>query len=146
MAKSIRCRGAVCWSPGSPIVLEELEVAAPTSGQVRIKIVANSLCHTDFTWLRSSEVPLGGWPLVLGHEATGIVESTGPDVANIKPGDHVIVLWVSNCGECYHCKKGNNLCTLNTTFRPQDLESSCFMAKGEKLHYMMVGTLAGKLR
>ncbi|XP_036372577.1 alcohol dehydrogenase 1-like [Megalops cyprinoides] len=102
VGKVIRCRAAVAWEPCKPLVIEEIEVAPPEAQEVRIKIVATALCHTDLYFLYERG-RREGFPAVLGHEGAGIVESVGPGVTRFKPGDKVIPLFVSQCGECRFC-------------------------------------------
>uniref|UniRef100_A0A8C9NMY3 Alcohol dehydrogenase-like N-terminal domain-containing protein n=1 Tax=Serinus canaria TaxID=9135 RepID=A0A8C9NMY3_SERCA len=99
----IRCRAAVAWAPGKPLSIEEVEVAPPKTGEVRIKIVATGICHTDDHTLKGS---LSGveFPVILGHEGAGIVESIGEGVTSVKPGDKVIPLAIPQCGECSFCR------------------------------------------
>ena len=82
----------------------------PQAGEVRVRIVATGVCHTDAFTLsgeRSGRV----FPCILGHEGGGIVESVGEGVTSVKVGDHVIPLYTPECGECKFCKSGKtNLC------------------------------------
>ncbi|XP_018615282.2 alcohol dehydrogenase 1-like [Scleropages formosus] len=100
--KVIKCRAAVAWDHNQPLVIEEIEVFPPLDHEVRIKIIATSICHSDLYFFREQSVYLG-FPAVLGHEAAGIVESTGPGVTKFKPGDKVIPIFISQCGECRFC-------------------------------------------
>uniref|UniRef100_A0A3B4AJI1 Alcohol dehydrogenase-like N-terminal domain-containing protein n=1 Tax=Periophthalmus magnuspinnatus TaxID=409849 RepID=A0A3B4AJI1_9GOBI len=99
----IKCKAAVAWEPNKPLVIEEIEVAPPQANEVRIKIVATSVCHTDLYHLYEG-MPKDGFPVVLGHEATGIVESVGSGVTEFKNGDKVIPVFLSQCRECHFCK------------------------------------------
>lgn len=82
----------------------------PKAHEVRIKILATGVCHTDAYTLSGSD-PEGIFPVVLGHEGGGIVESVGEGVTGFKEGDHVIPLYVPQCNECKFCKSGKtNLC------------------------------------
>ena len=82
----------------------------PQAGEVRVRIVATGVCHTDAFTL-SGEDPEGVFPCILGHEGGGIVESVGEGVTSVKVGDHVIPLYTPECGECKFCKSGKtNLC------------------------------------
>jgi S-(hydroxymethyl)glutathione dehydrogenase/alcohol dehydrogenase len=74
--KPIKCRAMVSWGPGEQLKLEEVVVASPKEGEVRIKILYTALCHTDVFTL-SGEDPEGKFPCILGHEGAGIVESVG---------------------------------------------------------------------
>ena len=108
--QSIKCKAAIAWGPGQPLSIEEVEVMPPQAGEVRVRIVATGVCHTDAFTL-SGEDPEGVFPCILGHEGGGIVESVGESVTSVKVGDHVIPLYTPECGECKFCKSGKtNLC------------------------------------
>lgn len=109
-AQTITCRAAVAWGPGEPLKIENVDVAPPKAGEVRIKVIASGVCHTDAFTL-SGEDPEGIFPSILGHEGGGIVESVGEGVTGLEVGDHVIPLYTPECGECKFCKSGKtNLC------------------------------------
>ncbi|KAF3694155.1 Alcohol dehydrogenase class-3 [Channa argus] len=101
----IKCKAAVAWEPGKPLSIQDVEVAPPRVHEVRIKIVATGVCHTDWEYLYESGkgMKFRPFPLVLGHEAAGIVESVGPEVTKFSPGDKVIPLFLPQCGECERC-------------------------------------------
>lgn len=108
--QSIKCKAAIAWGPGQPLSIEEVEVMPPQAGEVRVRIVATGVCHTDAFTL-SGEDPEGVFPCILGHEGGGIVESVGEGVTSVKVGDHVIPLYTPECGECKFCKSDKtNLC------------------------------------
>ncbi|KAK4758662.1 hypothetical protein SAY87_019963 [Trapa incisa] len=108
----IRCKAAVAWEAGKPLVMEEVEVAPPQAMEVRIKVLFTSLCHTDiYFWEAKGQTPL--FPRIFGHEAAGIVESVGEGVTDVKPGDHVLPVFTGECKECRHCKsEESNMCDL----------------------------------
>lgn len=81
----IKCKAAVAWEANKPLTLEDIEVALPKENEVRVKIVATAICHTDAYTLSGSD-PEGNFPCILGHEAAGIVESVGPNVTEFQPG------------------------------------------------------------
>ena len=109
-AQTITCRAAVAWGPGEPLKIENVDVAPPKAGEVRIKVIASGVCHTDAFTL-SGEDPEGIFPSILGHEGGGVVESVGEGVTGLEVGDHVIPLYTPECGECKFCKSGKtNLC------------------------------------
>ena len=82
----------------------------PQAGEVRVRIIASGVCHTD-AYTLSGEDPEGVFPAILGHEGGGIVESIGEGVTSVQVGDHVIPLYTPECGECKFCKSGKtNLC------------------------------------
>ncbi|CAG8483727.1 27334_t:CDS:10 [Racocetra persica] len=112
VGKTIRCKAAVAWGPAQPLSIEEIEVAPPKKGEVRIKILATGVCHTDAFTL-SGKDPEGVFPIILGHEGGGIVESIGEEVTTVQPGDHVIPLYIPECRTCKFCKSGKtNLCSI----------------------------------
>ncbi len=109
-AQIIKSKAAVAWQAGQPLSLEEVDVMPPEKGEVRIKIVASGVCHTDAFTL-SGDDPEGIFPCILGHEGGGIVESVGEGVTSVNVGDHVIPLYTPECGECKFCQSGKtNLC------------------------------------
>ncbi|CAJ1073990.1 alcohol dehydrogenase 1-like [Xyrichtys novacula] len=137
VGKVIKCKAAVAWEPNKPLVIEEIEVAPPEANEVRIKIVATAVCHTDLYRL-FEDTGAAGFPTVLGHEAAGIVESIGPGVTEIKPGDKVIPLFIRQCRECRFCKSPKtNQCvaawasTGNAAMAPP---KSSFTCKGKRLN------------
>ncbi len=97
-------KAAVVYERKAPVVVEDLDLDAPKAGEVRVKIVANGICHSDYSVIHGVlPFPL---PMVLGHEGAGIVEEVGPGVTLVKPGDHVVLSAVSACGTCFHCSHG----------------------------------------
>jgi len=89
--KTITCKAAVAWAAGEDLSIEEIQVGPPRANEVRIRIHYNGLCHTDAYTLSGND-PEGAFPVVLGHEGAGIVESIGPGVTSVKPGDNVVAL------------------------------------------------------
>lgn len=81
----IKCKAAVSWAAKEPLKIEEIEVAPPKAHEVRIRIVHTAVCHTDASTLGGLD-PEGIFPVVLGHEGSGIVESVGEGVTNVKTG------------------------------------------------------------
>ncbi|KAL9144038.1 hypothetical protein ABFS82_14G271700 [Erythranthe guttata] len=110
--KPIRCKAAVAREAGEPLILEEIQVLPPEPGEVRIKILCTSLCHTDVTWWKLKAGPIDFLPRIFGHEAAGIVESVGENVEEVKAGDLVLPVFQRNCGECKDCNsKRGNVCS-----------------------------------
>ncbi|MGB0468845.1 MAG: S-(hydroxymethyl)glutathione dehydrogenase/class III alcohol dehydrogenase [Pontibacterium sp.] len=110
MTKMIKCKAAIAWGPNQPLSIEDVDVMPPQKGEVRVRIVATGVCHTD-AYTLSGEDPEGIFPCILGHEGGGIVESIGEGVTSVSVGDHVIPLYTPECGECKFCKSGKtNLC------------------------------------
>ncbi|KAG0032092.1 S-(hydroxymethyl)glutathione dehydrogenase [Podila clonocystis] len=108
--KPITCRAAIAWEAGKPLSIETVEVAPPKAGEVRIKITATGVCHTDAYTLSGADSE-GVFPVIFGHEGGGVVESVGEGVTSVQVGDHVIPLYTPECRECKFCKSGKtNLC------------------------------------
>lgn len=110
--KVIKCKAAVAWAPKQPLDVTEIEVAPPKAGEIRVKVIANALCHTDIYTLDGHD-PEGLFPCILGHEATGIVESIGEGVTNVQVGDTIIPCYTPQCLEydCIFCQSNKtNLC------------------------------------
>ncbi len=106
----MQMRAAVLEEFGQPLAVQEVELADPKAGEVLVRLVACGVCHTDL-YTASGADPSGYAPAVLGHEGAGVVESVGPGVTSVSPGDHVVTLFSPQCGECEHCRSPRtNLC------------------------------------
>ena len=106
----MKSRAAVAWEAGKPLTIEEVEVAGPRQGEVLIKVAATGVCHTD-AYTLSGKDPEGLFPAIMGHEGGATVMEIGQGVTSVKAGDHVIPLYIPECGECKFCKSGRtNLC------------------------------------
>ncbi|KAI0254249.1 class III ADH enzyme [Lactifluus subvellereus] len=144
--KAIACKAAVCWGAGEPLKIEDVEVEPPRAHEVRIQILYTGICHTD-EYTRSGADPEGAFPVILGHEGGGIVESVGEGVTSVKVGDHVIPLYTAECRECKFCKSGKtNLCGKVRATQGQGLmpdKTSRFSINGQRiLHFMGVSTFS----
>ncbi len=99
----LNVRAAVLEEFGQPLVVQDVDLAEPKAGEALVRIVACGVCHTDL-YTASGADPSGYAPCVLGHEGAGVVESVGPGVTSLAPGDHVVTLFAPECGECVHCR------------------------------------------
>lgn len=146
MAQPIECRAAVAWEPNKPLRVETITVDAPKRNEVRIKITNTSVCHTDQYTLSGIDSE-AIFPLILGHEGSGIVESVGEGVESVQPGDHVIPLYMPQCKDCEYCKHPKtNLCqkireTQGRGVMP-DGTSRFFCAGKVIYHYMGTSTFS----
>jgi S-(hydroxymethyl)glutathione dehydrogenase / alcohol dehydrogenase len=104
-------RGAVLPGLEQPIeVRDDVEVAGPGAGEVRIRVIASGVCHSDLS-VQDGTLP-NPVPCVLGHEGAGEIIAVGDGVTNVAEGDHVIISWVPPCGACFYCLHGQpNLCS-----------------------------------
>jgi S-(hydroxymethyl)mycothiol dehydrogenase len=97
-------RGVVATAKGAPVTVETIVVPNPGPGEAVVAVKACGVCHTDLHYRE------GGindeFPFLLGHEAAGVVESVGPDVGHLAPGDFVVLNWRAVCGECRACRRG----------------------------------------
>ena len=106
----MQTRAAVALKAGAPLSIETVELDGPKAGECLVEIKATGVCHTDEFTL-SGKDPEGIFPAILGHEGAGVVVETGPGVASLRPGDHVIPLYTPECRQCSYCLSGKtNLC------------------------------------
>ena len=97
-------KAAVCYDFGEPLRVVDVHLDPPQKGEVKIRMVATAICHSDVHFVRGEwKAPL---PLVVGHESAGIVEEVGDGVTLTKPGDKVVVSLLKNCGRCFYCTMG----------------------------------------
>ena len=97
-------RAAVLHAAGEAMSLEPVHLAGPGPGEVRVKVTAAGVCHSDLHYMTGD---LGcRLPAVLGHEGTGLVEQAGPGVTRVRPGDVVVFMWRPRCGQCEFCLTG----------------------------------------
>ena len=139
-------RAAVAFEAGKPLSIETVNLDGPRDGEVLVEVKATGICHTDAFTL-TGEDPEGLFPSILGHEGAGIVVETGPGVRSLAAGDHVIPLYIPECGECKSCKSGKtNLCTSIRTTQGQgvmpDGSSRFSLGKDRLFHYMGTSTFS----
>jgi alcohol dehydrogenase (nicotinoprotein) len=105
----ITTRAAICHAPPQEWEIAELRLDPPKAHEVRVKLMAAGLCHSD-DHITHGDFP-GRMPVVGGHEGAGIVESVGPDVQRVKPGDKIVCSYIPACGACRPCSTGHqNMC------------------------------------
>jgi S-(hydroxymethyl)glutathione dehydrogenase/alcohol dehydrogenase len=110
MSQILRTTAAVLYKPRTPVKVEAVDVYPPEAGEVRVKVAATGVCHSDFNLVDGFRT-VETLPMVLGHEAAGMVESVGQGVTGFAPGDHVIFTIRPMCGRCRYCTTGRwNLC------------------------------------
>jgi NDMA-dependent alcohol dehydrogenase len=131
---------------GAPVSIERITLDPPGPTEVLVRIAAVGLCRTDYHVMRG-ERRVAMRPMVLGHEAAGVVEKIGKAVGGIKPGDHVILTFIPACGNCHWCRQGlHHLCAegaritqgpqLDGTFRRRDRDGVAVGA------FCMIGAFA----
>ncbi|MEM5501084.1 S-(hydroxymethyl)glutathione dehydrogenase/class III alcohol dehydrogenase [Ahrensia kielensis] len=142
----MKTRAAVAFEAGKPLEVVEVDLDGPKSGEVLVEMKATGICHTDEFTLSGAD-PEGAFPAILGHEGAGIVVEVGPDVKDLKVGDHVIPLYTPECRECEYClNPKTNLCQKIRTTQGQGVMpdgTSRFSYKGKPiLHYMGCSTFS----
>lgn len=142
----MKARAAVAFGPKQPLSVELIDVEGPKEGEVLLKVIASGVCHTDAFTL-SGEDPEAAFPAVLGHEGGCEVVECGPGVKDLKPGDHVIPLYIPECGTCEYClSTKTNLCqsiasTVWTGYMPDHTRR--FSLDGKPIyHYMGCSTFS----
>jgi S-(hydroxymethyl)glutathione dehydrogenase/alcohol dehydrogenase len=133
----MRARAAVLYEVHKPVVVEDVEVLEPGSHEVLVRWVANGVCHSDYHVI-TGDMP-HPLPVVLGHEAAGVVERVGSAVETVKAGDHVCSSYIPSCGKCRYCINGQpTLCALRDRPRWFMLDGTPrFRRNGQPLHHFL---------
>jgi S-(hydroxymethyl)glutathione dehydrogenase/alcohol dehydrogenase len=138
-------RGAVLRTIGRPTAIEELQVATPRAGEVRVRILASGVCHSDLH-VRDGEWPRPT-PIVMGHEGAGVVDAVGPGVRSLSVGQPVALSWLVPCGICRSCRAGRPwACPDSPSFRHRLPDGATAVTDGAGapvLSYCGIGTMAG---
>eukprot|EP01095_Lingulamoeba_sp_RSL-Kostka_P003997 TRINITY_DN15103_c0_g1_i1.p1 TRINITY_DN15103_c0_g1~~TRINITY_DN15103_c0_g1_i1.p1 ORF type:complete len:386 (-),score=160.43 TRINITY_DN15103_c0_g1_i1:137-1294(-) len=142
----IKCKAAVAWEAKKPLVIEDIEVQPPRAGEVRVKITHTGVCHTDAYTLSGID-PEGLFPVIMGHEGAGYVESIGEGVTSVQVGDKVVPLYIPECRDCKMCNSGKtNLCSRIRSTQGKGVMpdgTSRFTCKGKTIyHYMGTSTFS----
>ncbi len=132
-------KAAVCHGFGQPLTIEDIALADPGHGEIKVKIAACAICHSDIFYAD------GAWggtlPAVYGHEAAGHVEAVGPGVQGLSVGDPVVVTLIRACGTCRYCAR-NEPVQCDTEF-PLDRRSPLSLADGSPIvHGLRTGAFA----
>lgn len=138
---------AVAWESGKGLEIQEVNVEAPKKGEVLVQIIATGVCHTD-AYTLSGKDPEGIFPSILGHEGAGIVVDVGEGVSLVKKDDHVIPLYIPECGHCKFCLSAKtNLCqSIRTTqgrgLMPDGTSRFSSLSGSKIYHYMGTSTFS----
>jgi S-(hydroxymethyl)glutathione dehydrogenase / alcohol dehydrogenase len=139
-------KAAVLYKANTPLEVVDLEQQGPQAGEARVRVKAAGVCHSDWHIMNGDwTLPL---PMVLGHEAAGIVEEVGAGVTTVKPGDHVIFSFRAHCGQCYFCSTGRTvLCDGHTSPRWAMLDGTCRLRRdGQDIFQMArIGTFSERV-
>ena len=125
-------KAAVCYELGKPLVVEEVDMDPPQKGEVKIRIAATAICHSDIQGItRELGIRL---PFVPGHESAGYIEEVGENVTSVKPGDAVVVSLLASCRRCLYCVTGRpHMCEAQW---PLATESRLRNKRGETVTHM----------
>jgi S-(hydroxymethyl)glutathione dehydrogenase/alcohol dehydrogenase len=136
----VKTKAAVANAAGAPLEVTTVDLDAPRAGEVLVEIKATGVCHTD-AYTLSGKDPEGLFPAILGHEGAGIVAEIGQGVTTLRPGDHVIPLYIPECRACPACLSGKtNLCTAIRETQGKGLMpdgTGRFSLHGKKIHHYM---------
>jgi S-(hydroxymethyl)glutathione dehydrogenase/alcohol dehydrogenase len=140
----MKTKAAVVYEPGKRIEIEELDLDGPREGEVLIRYTHAGLCRSDMH-IAEGDLP-ARLPMVLGHEGAGIIEEVGPGVTRVKPGDHVVLSFIPNCGVCRYCATGRqSICDMGATILEGYLPGPRFPITGPRGEYgamCMIGTFS----
>ncbi len=136
-------KAAILYEANKPLQVVDVEQEGPRAGEARVRVMATGICHSDW------HIMNGDWPLplpmVLGHEAAGVVQEVGAGVANVKPGDHIIFSFRTHCGRCLYCSTGRSiLCDGHSSVRWTLLDGTCRIKRqGQDIFQMArIGTFS----
>ena len=142
----MKTRGALVWGFNQSWSVEEIEIGDPRAGEVKVRMEAAGLCHSEHHVV-TGDIPMSSFPMLGGHEGAGVVIEVGDGVDDFQVGDHVAASFIPSCGKCPSCRIGErNLCDVGMglmagtavadgTFRVQ--------AKGQNVYpYALLGTFA----
>jgi len=129
---------AALFNGTDKLEIAEVDIADPGPGQVKVRVHHCGICHSDYTVLDGK---LGMSPQILGHEASGVVESIGAGVTMLKPGDKVVLTPISSCGRCYWCVRGEfSQCVKKTeTFMSTFLDGTTGISRDGEIVYRGMG-------
>ncbi|CEA06145.1 alcohol dehydrogenase [Pseudomonas saudimassiliensis] len=99
----MKIQAAVTHAQGADFAIEEVTLSGPKANEVLVRIVATGVCHTDAV---GRDLGVSPYPIVLGHEGSGVVEQVGENVTSLAPGDHVVMSF-AHCGQCENCLTGH---------------------------------------
>lgn len=132
-------KAAVLRETGRAMTIEDVELAEPKAGEVKVRVRAAGVCHSDLHYMLGDLVTR--LPIVLGHEGAGIVESVGAGVTRVAPGDAVVMTWRPRCGYCEHCASGRPALCTSAKLQVQSAGlldgTSRLTAGAEKVHHFL---------
>jgi S-(hydroxymethyl)glutathione dehydrogenase/alcohol dehydrogenase len=141
--EAARMKAAILYEANQPLQVVDVDQEGPRAAEARVRVKATGICHSDWHIMNGDwKLPL---PMVLGHEAAGVVEELGPGVTGLRPGDHVIFSFRPQCGRCFYCSSGRSiLCDGHQSARWSMLDGTCRLRRGGQDIFQMarLGTFA----
>src|SRR6266852_3195126 len=114
-------KAAILYKANTPLEVVDAEQQGPQAGEARVRVMATGVCHSDWHVINGDwTLPL---PMVLGHEAAGIVEEVGPGVSTVRRGDHIIFSFRPQCGRCFYCASGRSILCVGYVTRCAQVEA-----------------------
>jgi S-(hydroxymethyl)glutathione dehydrogenase/alcohol dehydrogenase len=136
----VEVKAAIAYGAGKPLSIETVQLESPHELEVLVEIKASGVCHTDAYTLSGKDAE-GLFPAILGHEGAGVVVEIGKGVTSLKPGDHVIPLYIPECRQCEYCLSlKTNLCQAIRTTQGRGVMpdgTSRFSIDGRMIHHYM---------
>lgn len=127
-------KAAIFREVGQPLTIEDVQLGEMRANEVRLRVAASGLCHSDYHIIAGDmPCPL---PVLLGHEASGIVEAVGENVRHFRPGDRVVTCLSGYCGECGECQRGHSNRCDNKPVRPAIPGEARISSKGEPIYQL----------
>jgi S-(hydroxymethyl)glutathione dehydrogenase / alcohol dehydrogenase len=143
----MRVRAATVVERNGPVIVDDLDLEGPSDGQILVRVVASGVCHSDLSAI-TGQIPMP-LPVVLGHEAAGIVEDVGSGVTSVSPGDAVMLAFITACGRCRYCTVGRpSLCRAHWRAARGSLVDGTFPLSKNGVQYNLmsrIGTMAERI-
>ncbi|MFZ3268631.1 MAG: NDMA-dependent alcohol dehydrogenase [Mycobacterium sp.] len=142
----MKTKGALIWDFNQPWSVEEIDIGEPRKGEVKVRMEAAGLCHSDHHVV-SGDIPMAAFPMLGGHEGAGVIVEVGEGVDGLAVGDHVAASFIPSCGKCPSCRSGEtNLCDLGMGLMAGTAVSDGsfrVQTKGQNVYpYALLGTFA----
>ena len=138
-------QAAIFRQAHQPVVIESVDLDTPTDREVIVRTAASGVCHSDLHFV-DGDLPAGRRPMVMGHEAAGVVEAVGAGVTAVKPGDHVVTCLSGFCGTCEQCLSGHpNVCAARYVSRPRGADARVSQDGEAFSQFAELGTFAEQM-
>ena len=138
-------RAALFRQAHEPLIIEDITIDKPQEREVLVRTAASGVCHSDLHFV-DGDLPGGRHPMVMGHEASGVVEAVGADVTEVKPGDHIVACLSGFCGTCEQCLSGHsNLCRTRYVSRKRGMAARLSLNDEPLIQFADIGCFAEQM-